>query len=199
MSIRIEGDEELQRFLENMPQELFESAKDAVRTRTLSLQSRLVRKFGQGGPLNRRTGSAARSIKTSVKGSSLDNLSGVVYGDATLAPYLGVHETGKTIRAKKAYRRLPGGPYLNIPIGENLTPAGVMRQNAREVFQSGGRIVGTRSSGYVVIDAIGEPMFVLKKSVVIPARLGAAELARDEFRLLSEDLNRIIDEATDNA
>lgn len=77
----------------------------------------------------------------------------------TTSPYAPTHETGGTIRAKRAYMNLPGGPYLKA----NQTASGVMHRSARDVFSSGGYIVKLKSAGkarFAVIES-GKAMFWL--------------------------------------
>ena len=94
--------------------------------------------------------------------------------------YAPTHEFGATIKAKNAYKGVPGGPYLNIPTRNNKTPAGVTMLQAREVFNQGGYIAKFKSGRYgVMMD--GQLMFSLHKEVEIPKRLKMIETAEGEI------------------
>jgi len=172
----------LEAYFKGLPSGVFEVAKQAVASAVANTQ----RTVKTNTSLHRRTGELMRSIHTRVKGSDLSTLSGSVHSAGV--KYAAIQETGGTITAKRAYRGVQGGAYLNIPLAANKTAAGVMRKTAKQVFQSGGSIIKSRRGNYIVIDEIGVPMFVLKKSVTIPARLGMQKAADDEVPLLMSRL-----------
>lgn len=121
-----------------------------------------------GTILNRRTGNLAartRVTKATVTGRKVSitiQTNGVPYGL--------IHETGGTIRPKTKQ-------FLTIPLPGALTPSGVLRKSAGELQQNpspfdttfihDGTIIGERN------DAL-TPLFILRKSVEIPARRWAS-------------------------
>jgi len=173
-------------YLSAMPESITAAAKRAIARATANTHTKVT----TGHSLHRRTGELMRSIHMNVKGNSLSTISGSVHSKGVR--YAAIQETGGTITAKRAYRGVPGGPYLNIPLSGNQTGAGVMRQTARQVFQNGGNIVRSARGNYIVLSNIGTPMFVLKKQVTIPARLGMVAAADDEVPLLMSRLRDLM-------
>lgn len=178
-------DEELQRFLAQLPETLTTKVRQMLGNAALKAQRAVIDNFNHTGAtgadkLTSRTGLLARSIRTTITptGTPLSQISAAVHTDVIYAP---IHEQGGTITAKRAYAGVPGGPYLNIPLPDNLTPAGVMRKNAGEVFSQGGYLVRSRLGNWLVMDVNGKPMFVLKRSVTIKPRLGMVKAAEDQM------------------
>ncbi len=116
--------------------------------------------------LSRRSGKAVRSIRNSVRvtGDKPENIEGRIGGIF----YLRTHEFGATIKAKRA-------TYLTIPTDYALNPDGTpIRPNARSwpntfvaKSKKGNLIIFQRQPDKSII-----PLYVLKKEVKIPARLG---------------------------
>ena len=142
-----------------------------------------------GGPLRNISGRLRSSIRTSLRGGTLDTYEWSTFSDVIYAP---THETGATITARRAYSGLPGGPYLNIPIGINKLDSGATAKQARAIFQEGGFIFRSRKGNWIVADKDGNPMFVLKKSVVIPPRLGLMNTAIDGFNAADQELPQLL-------
>jgi len=172
----------IEAYLGAMPERMFTAAKESIQDATGNTH----RNVTQNSELHRRTGELMRSIHTQVSGNTLAELSGSVFSKGV--KYAAIQETGGTVRAKRAYRGVQGGPYLNIPLSGNKTAAGVTRKTARQVFQEGGNIIRSRRGNYIVMSSNGVPMFVLKKQVDIPARLGMRKAADNEVPLL---MNRL--------
>lgn len=181
---------EVKEYLNRLPANVYEQAKEAMRTGVFEVHRRVSDRVrdGSGGSLHSRTGQLRRSLQARVSGTTLDTLGGEVYSDGTVASYAPTHEWGATIKAKDKYVRVPGGPYLNIPLTANKTPAGVMRQDARTVFQQGGYIIKSRANKYLVMSSTGLPMFVLVKEVTIPPRLQMVKMAEDYVPTLLSDM-----------
>lgn len=191
MEAEVTGLAELSAYLALAPKVLFNETKKEIGLSVLNVQAVVTDNFFSGNntggnKLHNRTGLLRRSIKTSLSGTTLKTLSGSIHTDVTYAP---IHEKGGTIKAKTAYATLPGGPYLNIPLSANKTAAGVMRQNAGEVFADGGYIIKSKAGNYLVMSGTGIPMFTLKRSVVIPPRLGMETAAIDEIPTLLGNLD----------
>lgn len=182
-TVTVVGLDEVVKLLNDLPAQSFDVAKKAISKAVLNTHAQVS---SYSGGLNNRSGLLRRSLKTDVKGATLKDLSGDVYTDVKYAP---IHEKGGTVKAIDKYLRVPGGPYLNIPLAANKTAAGVMRMNARQVFNGGGYIVKSRMGNYLVMSGSGQPMFVLKKQVTIPARLGMEKAAEDEIPTLLSTLS----------
>lgn len=115
--------------------------------------------------LSRRSGKMIESITNSVKvtGESLSNIEGRIS-----VPFeRRIHETGGIIRAKNA-------KYLTIPLPEALNPDGTpKKKSAREWDKT--FIATSRNGNLLIFQRRGKdivPLYVLKKEVKIPARLG---------------------------
>jgi len=191
-NIQIEGNEEVKKFLSQLPKTMFEGAKVAFAKATLKAQSVIrTENFTHSSSgyssdkLNSRTGDLSRSIRTALTGTELSTLSGRVY---TVSPYAPIHEFGGTVKAKDKYKRVPGGPYLNIPLSDNKTAAGVMRKSAGEVFSEGGFIIKSKQGNWLVMDVAGVPMFVLKRQVYIKPRLGMDKATQDRIPEILDSL-----------
>lgn len=119
------------------------------------------------GTLSRRSGGLQRRLRTSatVSGSIGSELRGIFRGSEIMA----VHEFGATIRARHAR-------YLTVPLPAALNPDGTpRRQRARDwdntfvaKSRAGNLIIFQRRSG----EETPTPLYVLKKEVYIPPRLG---------------------------
>lgn len=158
----------------------------------------LLRKLS-GNPLQPRTRNLARALFTRVELSG-QALVGRVGFDHAKAAYARIHELGGRIVPKN-------GRFLTIPVGEALTPGGVPRFDAREFIErtkkGGGGIQGFTASfvnanytaimgvrrvaggGRNVANVNFEPVFLLRRSVVLPARRPLGETLdenRDEIR-----------------
>ncbi len=188
-SVVIIGSEEVQSLLNALPDHLFDRAKKAIGVSTLAVHTRVSDFSGGSNRLNSRTGLLRRSLKAKIEGSKLNSLRGSVSTGVKYAP---IHETGGTIRAKDKYLRVPGGPYLNIPLDANKTAAGVMRRNAGAVFGAGGYIIKSKRANYIVMSNQGVPMFVLVKQVTLKARLGMVDAMEDEVPTLLGSLQRLL-------
>jgi len=103
-------------------------------------------------------------IQSVTKGSKLTNL---LLKIGFRPRYIGIHEKGGTIRAKKAFSGLPGGPYLRVPVGQSRKER--KRLSFLNTFIARGKggdfIIYQRTPGGV------RPLYVLKKQITIPARL----------------------------
>lgn len=171
-------------FIRSLPDESLVSAKAILHRRLFEAKTTIQK--NATSVLKVRTGTLKRSIHSAVKGTSINTLSASLYAagmqSGQVIKYAPIHEYGGTIRAKNAYRRVPGGPYLNIPSQANKTPAGVMRMDARSVFNQGGHIQGR------AVYLNGVAMFYLVKSVNIRPRLGMREAVEDIVPTLLSDL-----------
>lgn len=187
MKVEMKNADEVKTFLSRMPRKMFDETKEVFQKNAFDIEGEI--KSNATTKLKVRTGNLRRSFGSEVTGNKLANLglsiyaAGRVGGDTVV--YAPVHEFGATIKAKNAYRNVPGGPYLNIPAPANKTPAGVQRMSARMVFNQGGYIAGK------VVYQNGRPMFYLVKSVTIPARLGMFEAVESGIPTILSDLQNI--------
>ena len=180
-------------WIRNIPRAMFKDVKKEFQKSALAMSNQV--KDNTKNKLKVRTGALRRSIGQEVTGTSIMDLQASIYSAAYVGSqelkYAKIHEYGGTINAIDKYVRVPGGPYLNIPTSDNKTAAGVTRLQAREVFNQGGYIAKTRSGKWgVFLD--GKMMFVLKKSVTIPERLGMRQSVDDEIPTLLGNLANII-------
>ena len=147
----------------------------------------LVKERLSGRPgLNRRTGNLSRDWVTDVTESG-GQLAVEVKTQGVANAYAGIHEDGGTIRPTKS-------KYLWIPLKGNLTPSGVARISPREAIGTGNLFIQWNKGPIAYMRrrmARGwhlEPLFVLKKSVTIPARMGAGIHFRSKLPDLSSSL-----------
>jgi len=191
LSVEVINLSETFRYIERMPEETFEDAQFVFRTAVLAADSQVKGNFGK--TLKTRSGTLRRSIQTSVEGTNLETLDARIFGakfsGGEQLVYTLTQEFGAEIKAKNAYKNIPGGPFVNIPLSANKTPAGVQRLGAREVFNAGGYI-----RGRAVFSHDDKPMFALVKKVTIPAALGMIEAAEDQVPTILSSLQRKIGE-----
>lgn len=197
LSVSIINLAEVNDYLKKLPERTFDDVKKVFAKAVLRADKQ-IKENATSKQLKRRTGTLGRSVGNSVTGKNLSNLKASVFTrafDKEGKPivYAPIHEFGGTIKAKNAYKRVPGGPYLNIPTKANKTPSGVQRYSAKYVFQSGGTLKQTKTGKWgVFLD--GQMMFFLQKSSKIPARLGMRKAADDEIPTILSELKRLIGE-----
>lgn len=178
---------EVQNWLSEIPDESFDAVSEEV-TRALASADENIKTKTE---LKRRTGNLMKSIQIRVQGSDFESLEASIYTTSVYAP---THEYGATIRAKNAYKGVPGGPYLNIPTDANKTPAGVTRMTATQVFAAGGFICKFQSGKYGLM-LNGEVVYTFHKQVTIPKRLKMIEYTENEIpTMLSRIADRIGEE-----
>jgi hypothetical protein len=177
--VETRGVEEVKQFIDKLPENSFDVAKDAFRESVTDAANK-VKSFVN---LKVRTGNLRRSIGQEVKGSTLKDLQASIYSaqgsGGSQVVYAPIQEFGGTVKAKDKYKWVKGGPYLNIPTINNLTAAGVMRMTAWEVFDQPGAHV--RGKGVFIGDKI---MFTLVKSVTLTERLGMRAAMEDQIPTL---------------
>lgn len=180
---------EVNAFLRTLPEEIFSLAKAYFQEAAMSADAKI--KENATSKLKVRTGNLRKSIRFEVSGTTLATIKASIYAAGAIGAntivYAPIHEYGGTIKAKNAYKGVPGGPYLNIPADENKTPAGVTRKQAREVFNMGGYRVGK------VVYLNGVAMFYLVKQVTIKPRLGMVKAVEDEIPTLLDKLRSGLD------
>ncbi|GAG12006.1 unnamed protein product, partial [marine sediment metagenome] len=191
--IEVQNLAEVRQYLDELPENFFDDTKKVFKKAVLDADRQV--KINLVTKMSVRTGALRRSIRTSVAGTQLNSLRASIYSAAdvggTPVVYAPVHEYGATISAINKYLRVPGGPYLNIPTEANKTPAGVMRKSSRMIFNEGGYIQKTRRGAWGVFLG-SKMMFVLKKKVEIPARLGMVDAAEDQVPTILSSLAALL-------
>jgi hypothetical protein len=165
----------LQAALKRHPDILAGNIRSHLKTSGADWQGKMLNRF-RGNPMRTRTGALKRSMRHKVTGSKLRNIK---LRAVSTSRYAAVHEYGTVgkggslpdIRPKRA-------KHLTIPLPDNLTPAGVARYpSARKLIardptaffhtsSSGVTTIGIKKGGSLKF------LWVLKKKVSIPARLG---------------------------
>lgn len=158
-----------------------------------------------GTNLVSRTGNLARSLGFSVrKGSSLNQLRGFVFvGDAVTGRYATTQEFGATIN---------GSPWLTIPLPDNYTASGVPRWQSAAALRDRPDVetwVQRSAAGNLIIKARFDGsdevknLWVLKKQVTVPARLGFTKTFKDRqaanVKLVQNALQRAFQRAKQGA
>ena len=193
-TVEITGLEEVKTFLSDMPEETFQGAKKVFQKAVIGAANK-VKRFDN---LKTRTGALKRSIQQQVSGTTLKDLYASIFSaqgsGSDEVKYAPIQEFGGTVKAIDKYLKVPGGPYLNIPIADNKTPAGVMRESAREVFQSGEGHIRKAKSGKWLVFKGDKLMFVLVKQVTLSPRLGMFDAAEAEIPTLLSGLREMIGE-----
>lgn len=186
---------EVEQYLKRIPEDSFKKAKKVFATSVLAADREV--KDNATNKLHVRTGALRRSIRNSVTGMNLNELRASIFSGSTGVSkpivYAPIHEFGGTITAKKAYSKVPGGPYLNIPIADNLTSAGVQRMTPKMVFDQGGYLFKS-GTGKWFVAMEDKLMFVLVKRVTIKPRLGMRAAAEKQIPILLTELQKIIGE-----
>lgn len=185
---------EVMTLLASFPDEMFEIFKNAVNVSTTNVHRKVSNNFGTSGDkLRSRSGRLRRSLIMKVTGESISTLTGFVRAGGGSSPikYAVFQEFGGTVRpTNNKYARVPGGPYINIPLPDNLHPSGVMRQSAGMVFNEGGTLYKSRRGNWIVKSARGKNMFILKKQSVVKGRLGMLKAHSEQIPILIEDIER---------
>jgi hypothetical protein len=182
-------DDEVRTLLERMPGHVFGQTKIAITTAVF--RSHAIISENARTKLHIRTGALRRSITPIVTGNDMNTLVGSVWSDMIYAP---LQEVGGTVRPKNnKYAHVPGGPYINIPLAPNKTPAGVMRSTSRQVFTTGGYIAKSQAGNWIVFSHDDKPMFILVKQAVVPPRLGMQKAQEAVVPELLGDLEHILD------
>ena len=202
LTMQVKNLDEVNDYLKKLPEDSFDDAKLIFRKAVLAADKKVKLRFSSL-VIKSRTGNLMRSLRTSVTGTTLKTLRASFYSAANVAgievKYAAMQELGSEamlggpIRAKNAYKNMPGGPYLNIPVFSNLTPAGVMRKSAKMLFDEGAHIHKSKAGNWGVFLG-SKMMMVLKKEVTIPARLGMVDAANDQIPTILSGLRDLIGE-----
>ena len=185
---------EVDKLLKEFPDHLFDAAKKALREAMFGTQRTVKNKFNKdpSNSLQSRTGDLSRSILTTLRGTTTKNLFAEVFTKKIYAP---IHEEGGTIKAKNAFKNLPGGPYLAIPSDQNKTAAGVTRLSPRDAFLLDTvilKIKNPKKAEWLILQKDIGPLFWLVKEVDIKARLGMQKAADDEIPTLLSTLDELL-------
>lgn len=143
----------------------------------------------RGPDLQRRSGKGLTSIKNFiVKRSGPD-----VSGHMRLNFYMAVHEHGAIVRAKRSQ-------YLTIPLEAALDANGIPKKRSAREWRNT-FVALSRNKNLIIFHREGRritPLYVLKKRIRIPARLGLRkELSRQRPEFRRNVLERIRELASD--
>lgn len=152
-----------------------------------TIATALARRHGNPWPggttaktLSRRSGKGMTSIRRSVRvtGNTIETVRGRIGGSKIMA----VHEKGATIRARRA-------TYLTIPLPEALNSNGTpKRRSARDWSRT--FVAKSRQGNLLIFQRRGReivPLYVLKREVKIPPRLGMAETIEKTLPLFRDE------------
>ncbi len=137
--------------------------------------------------LLKRTGKGLDSIKKTIKVNSGAGDFVEITGQIGAPFPMSVHERGKTIRPKRA-------KFLAIPLPAAVDSKGVLRMRPREWPDT---FVGRSSKGNLLIFQVSGtgiiPLFLLKRKVKIPARLGMGKALTKELPFFQKRLIDMLD------
>jgi len=180
-------DRAFKKALNEFPKKVFKEYKRGGQRVGRRFTGLLVQKRLTGRPgLKRRSGDLARSFKSRVTGETLNNLVLIIF---TASKYAKIQEKGGVVTATKT-------KMLAIPLAPALTASGVARyktprdMNLKVTIRGGKVFLATK-------DTKEELMYILKKSVTIPARLGMFKLWDREVRNTQKVLITYINKAID--
>lgn len=122
----------------------------------------------RAGKLYRRSGKLMRGLKRSVRvRGTVQTLEGEI-GGFPVKSWAGVHEYGATIKTKRA-------KYLTVPLPAALTSKGVPKKKGARDWQNT-FVAKSKRGNLIIFQRRGKkkliPLYVLKKRVRIPARMG---------------------------
>lgn len=161
-------DRSLRRAVAAYPTRTFRELRDEFRRILREFETEFKQRRLTGRPgLARRTGALVRSFEVVVTGTDVDDLRGTLGTDSK---YAAIHEYGGRITPTR-------GQYLAIPLAAALTRAGVTRDEPRSY--SDAFFITSRSGTLLLVRRAGggiEPLFAMKRSVTIPARMGLTDL-----------------------
>ena len=196
ISMQVKNLEEVNDYLKKLPEDSFDDAKLIFQKAVLAADAKVKLRF-TSMIIKSRTDNLRRSLRTSVTGTTLKTLRASFHSVANVAgtkiTYAPMQEIGGTVKAIDKYTGVPGGPYLNIPVFSNLTPAGVMRKSAKMLFDEGAHIHKSKAGNWGVFLG-SKMMMVLKKEVTIPARLGMVDTTNDQIPTILSGLRDLIGE-----
>lgn len=167
IEVKVVNLQEIKDYITAIPDDAFQVMKTEI-ARSLLVADEAIK---NNTDLKTRSGSLFKSIRTQVSGNNIASFKASIYTNSVYAP---THQFGAVISAKDKYLKVPGGPYLNIPMAANKTASGVTRLKAREVFNRGGYIAKLNSNKYGVFLG-SQLMFVLQRRVTVPKRLNMIE------------------------
>lgn len=157
-----------------------------------------TRLHGRPG-LNRRSGNLARDWVVEADTSSTD-ASITIKSQGIANAYAGLQERGGTIKPKS-------GRFLWIPIGDNVTKNGTAKLTPTQAIAmphfiswSKGPVFFGKAPGKQTKKQFAQnfgitPLFLLRTSVTVPARMGAAKLFQEMIPNLEDRVSSALQEA----
>ena len=188
-TIKVKNLEQVIRNLRRVSDHLGDFIKDVIHQNSILLGTHIKTKYLTGGTnrhqLAVRSGKLRASVRPKVPRVSATRIKGgVTVGTSYARVHFGPRGSKTTIRAKNSQ-------YLTIPLDAAKTKAGVSRGRARDEGVWGKTFVKESKAGNLIVfgqkrgqrgKSAGQlsgkvtPLFVLKKSVTIPARVHPEEL-----------------------
>lgn len=165
LELTVAGMPALRKRFEALPQKIRQQAAVRGLTRAAeALRTHIKLRKLSGEPLHARTGQLRGSVSYRVE----TRTDGVLARIGPHVPYARIQEFGGTIRPRR-------GQFLTIPLRAAMTAAGATRFTARAIISSPsiGGFEGTFFRDHILFGKRGKqavPLFVLKRSVTIPAR-----------------------------
>lgn len=188
---KVKGLDALLRQFRKMPDSMLIMLKKIISENSILLATHLKVDRLTGGTNNHQLGvrsgklrSATRPKRGAVHGTKV--MGGVTIGTNYAAPHFGP-------AGKKTVIKPKSGRYLTIPLPAALTASGVVRGRARDEGVWGKTFVAKSKAGNLIIfgkkvaqrgasagqiQGNAEPLFVLKESVTIKARIDPMELVK---------------------
>lgn len=154
----------------------------------LYLKGYIQRSKLSGNPLKVRSGRLRSSINIKAVGKSGDSFTGSLNVGTNLT-YAKILETGGTITPRN-------GQYLAIPLGALKTKSGVSRGSSPRDFNNT-FVKSSRSGNLIIFEKLSNksirPLFLLKRSVRIPAFKYVSSSIQETKSKLSEVMNSALD------
>lgn len=168
----------LDKGLKRMPRVARDELRNFLDSVRLAMQNRHSRQYTEGyrgpegpraGRLQRRSGKLTKNIRVKVKGVTFQGLQGEIGVRGKAGVYAPVHEFGAVIKPKRAQ-------YLVIPLSAALNAQGVPKKRSPRSWKN--TFIARSKKGNLLIFQRRRgarkpvPLYVLKKQVRIPPRLG---------------------------
>ncbi len=188
-TIKFIGSAQLTAAIKALPATLQQKARNVFLNAANKLQATMVRRSTVAGGVFKTnpTGALARSWQVESNSNPLLPISVAIKSQGT--PYAVIQEKGGTVTPKKAQ-------WLTIPLDANKTKGGDTRMSATRAFKSGAFVFTSKAGNKIIGQRDGKnivPLFVLKKSVTIPPRLGFEEQAAITATEIKTGLDKILE------
>lgn len=192
LDLKVDGFEEVRKNVRALPSALFPDVKAIFKSYALQLQGAMVIAT-KGEQLKSRSGALSKNWVPEIGGFNLKTLFAQVSNGL---PYVAIHQFGGTIEAKRS-------KYLTIPLKAMKTASGVVKMTIGQAIAARKTFFKKSKAGNLILFENRPktdggkarrpvPLFVLKKSVVVPKRLMFFETAERLALTVVEKLARVI-------